>query len=102
MLPLELVAAAMSIQYWDSTINPVAWVAIFYIFIFVINLFGVKGYGEAEFYLAIVKIIAIIGFIILGIVLVCGGGPTHEFIGGKIFITPEHLQMGSKVFVLSL
>ena len=34
VLPLELVAAAMSIQYWDSTINPVAWVAIFYIFIF--------------------------------------------------------------------
>ncbi len=33
-----------------------------------------KGYGEAEFYLAIVKVIAIVGFIILGVVLVCGGG----------------------------
>lgn len=96
VLPLELVAAAMSIQYWDSTINPVAWVAIFYIFIFVINLFGVKGYGEAEFYLAIVKIIAIIGFIILGIVLVCGGGPTHKFIGGKNFHNPGAFANGFK------
>lgn len=96
VLPLELVAAAMSIQYWNSAINPVAWVAIFYIFIFIINLFGVKGYGEAEFYLAIVKIIAIIGFIILGIVLVCGGGPNHEFIGAKNFHNPGAFANGFK------
>ncbi|KAG7661514.1 uncharacterized protein J8A68_004973 [[Candida] subhashii] len=83
VLPLELVAASMCIQYWNSNINPAAWVVLFYLFIFAINLFGVKGYGEAEFYLTIFKVIAIVGFIILGVVLVCGGGPTHEFVGNK-------------------
>jgi amino acid transporter len=83
VLPLELVAAAMSIKYWNDSINPVAWVSIFYFVIVLINLFGVKGYGEAEFYLAIVKIVAIVGFIIMGVVLVCGGGPHHEFIGAN-------------------
>lgn len=83
VLPLELVAATMCITFWNDTINPVAWVTIFYVFIVCINFFGVKGYGEAEFYLTIVKIIALTGFIILGVVLVCGGGPTHEFIGAK-------------------
>lgn len=83
VLPLELVAATMCITFWNDEINPVAWVAIFYVFIVSINFFGVKGYGEAEFYLTIVKIIALVGFIILGVVLVCGGGPTHEFVGDK-------------------
>lgn len=96
VLPLELVAAAMSIQYWNTAINPVAWVAIFYVFIFIVNLFGVKGYGEAEFYLAIVKVIAIVGFIILGVVLVCGGGPNHEFIGNRYWNNPGPFAHGFK------
>ncbi|EGW31989.1 general amino acid permease [Spathaspora passalidarum NRRL Y-27907] len=83
VFPLELVAAAMCLQFWNTTINPVSWVAIFYVAIVLINLFGVKGYGEAEFYLTIFKIIALVGFIILGVILVCGGGPKHEFIGNK-------------------
>lgn len=83
VLPLELVAAAMCIQYWNDSINPAAWVVIFYLLIVAINFFGVKGYGEAEFFLSIVKVVAIVGFIILGVVLVCGGGPDHEFIGAK-------------------
>ncbi|CAI5759951.1 unnamed protein product [Candida verbasci] len=88
VLPLELVAAAMCIKYWNDKINPASWVAIFYVFIVAINLFGVKGYGEAEFYLTILKVIAIVGFIILGVVLVCGGGPNHEFIGSKNWKIP--------------
>lgn len=30
--------------------------------IITINLFGVKGYGEAEFIFAIIKVTAVIGF----------------------------------------
>ena len=96
VFPLELVASAMCILYWNDNINPVAWVAIFYVFILGINLFGVRGYGEAEYFLTIVKIVAIVGFIILGIVLVCGGGPTHEFIGGRHFHEPGAFAHGFK------
>lgn len=106
VLPLELVAAAICILYWNSDINPVAWVAIFYILILVINLFGVKGYGEAEFVLSLFKVVALIGFIILGVVLVCGGGPTHEFIGDKYWKSPGAFANGFKgvcsVFVTAL
>ena len=96
VLPLELVAAAMCITFWNDRINPVAWVAIFYLVIMAINLLGVKGYGEAEFYLTIVKAIALVGFIILGVVLVCGGGPTHEFIGNKNWKNPGAFAHGFK------
>lgn len=93
---LELVAAAMTIQYWNTEINAVAWVLIFYVFIMGINLFGVRGYGEVEFVLALIKVVGITGFIILGIVLVCGGGPNHEFIGGKNWATPSAFPNGFK------
>jgi yeast amino acid transporter len=61
-LPLEIVAAAITIQYWNSPISPALWVTIFLVAIIGLNLFGVKGYGESEFWLALVKIVAIIGF----------------------------------------
>lgn len=102
--PLELVAASMTIQFWKSdgtaaaTVNPAAWVALFWAFITAINLFGVKGYGEAEFVFSFIKIIAVIGFVILGIVLVCGGGPHGGYIGGKYWHNPGAFANGFKGF----
>lgn len=49
VLPLELVAAAITIDYWNTEINSAAWVVIFYVVVLLINVFGVRGYGEAEF-----------------------------------------------------
>ena len=62
VLPLEIVAASITIDYWGTTVSNAAWVAIFLVLIVTINLFGVKGYGEAEFVFAIIKVIAVIGF----------------------------------------
>ncbi|CCE61109.1 hypothetical protein TPHA_0A00240 [Tetrapisispora phaffii CBS 4417] len=88
LLPLELVAASLTIRYWDDTINSDAWVAIFYTLILIANLLDVKSFGETEFILSLVKILAIIGFFILGIVLTCGGGPKGGYIGGKYWHDP--------------
>lgn len=62
VLPLEIVAAAITIEYWGSTISNAVWVTIFLVLITCINLFGVKGYAEAEFVFSIIKVIAVIGF----------------------------------------
>ncbi|CCH59592.1 hypothetical protein TBLA_0B07760 [Henningerozyma blattae CBS 6284] len=88
LLPLELVAASITIRYWNSSINSDAWVSIFYVAIGLANMLDVKSFGETEFVLSLVKILAIIGFFILGIVLDCGGGPSHEYIGGKYWHDP--------------
>lgn len=96
VMPLELVAASITIGYWNSEINSVAWVSIFYVFIVVLNFFGVKGYGEAEFIFSFVKVLAVIGFIILGIILNCGGGPKGGYIGGKYWHDPGAFSNGFK------
>lgn len=96
VFPLELVAASITIQYWSKNINPVVWVIIFYFGILLINLFGVKGYGEAEFIFSWVKVISVLGFIIFGIVINCGGGPNGGYIGGKYWIDPGAFNHGFK------
>jgi amino acid transporter len=62
VLPLEIIAASITIGYWDSTLDRSISVTVFLVTIIFINLLGVKGYGEAEFLFALVKITAIIGF----------------------------------------
>jgi len=61
-LPLSIVAAAMTIQYWNSPISSAVWVSLFLLLIIGINLLGVSGFGEAEFYFSLLKILAIVGF----------------------------------------
>lgn len=62
VLPLEIIAASITISYWNGTINKAVFVTIFLAVIIAINLFGVRGYGEAEFIFAIIKVTAVIGF----------------------------------------
>ncbi|CAN6672063.1 general amino-acid permease Gap1p [Trichomonascus vanleenenianus] len=95
VFPLELVAASITIDYWQSSINPAAWVTIFYVVILGINIFGVRGYGEAEFVFSIIKVVAVVGFVILGIVINCGGGPNGGYIGAKYWHDPGSFAHGS-------
>ena len=85
VISIELVTAAITIEYWisETRVNPDAWVAIFYVVIVVIHFIGSKAYGEFEFIIGLIKVCLLVGFIIMGIVVDTGGGPTGEFIGGR-------------------
>jgi amino acid transporter len=81
VLPFELTAAGITIAFWTDNQSPYnvgIWITIFLVMVTVINIAGVRGYGEVEFVLGVVKVIAIIGFIILGIIIDCGGVPTDD------------------------
>lgn len=85
VLPLELTAAAIVIKFWDpdEKITPGVWLIIFIVIIAIINFFGVRGYGEFESFASIVKIIAVLGFIICGSVISAGGAPSRQHIGDQ-------------------
>lgn len=93
--PSELIAAAITIQYWNTSVDPAVWVAILYVIIISINFFGVRGFGEAEFWLSIIKVLAVIGFIIVGICITCGVG-SQGYIGGKYWHNPGSFNGGLK------
>ncbi|QHS74628.1 amino acid permease GAP1 [Saccharomyces paradoxus] len=89
VLPLEIVSASITVNFWGT--DPKyrdGFVALFWVVIVIINMFGVKGYGEAEFVFSFIKVITVVGFIILGIILNCGGGPEGGYIGGKYWHDP--------------
>ena len=62
VLPLEIIAGALTVRYWNTSIPPSVFISIFLAVIVAINLAGIRGYGEAEFLFAIVKVVAVIGF----------------------------------------
>ncbi|RMD40587.1 hypothetical protein DV735_g4524, partial [Chaetothyriales sp. CBS 134920] len=99
-LPLELTAASITMSYWSgaSDVNPAVWVAIFWVVITSINLFGVRGYGEAEFVFSIIKVAAVIGFSILGIIIAAGGvpGSPQGYLGAHYWYEPGAFNNGFK------
>lgn len=62
MLPLEIIAASLTIGYWEPSLTRAIFVTLFLLIIILINMFGVKGFGEAEFIFSIIKVVAVIGF----------------------------------------
>ncbi|EXJ77813.1 AAT family amino acid transporter, partial [Capronia epimyces CBS 606.96] len=83
VLCLEINAAAIIIQYWEGArnITPAAWITIIIVLVLCLNVFAVGVFGEAEFVFASLKIITIVGLLILSIVLILGGGPSHDRLG---------------------
>lgn len=69
VMPLEVMAASITLEYWHLDIPGWASISIFLLIIITINLCGVKAYGEAEYGFSILKVTAVIGFIILGAVI---------------------------------
>ncbi|KAK6200099.1 amino acid permease-domain-containing protein [Scheffersomyces amazonensis] len=93
--PSELIACSLTVQYWTKSVDPAVWVAIFYLIIVSINLFGVKGYGEVEFALSLIKVLAVVGFCIVGICIINGVG-SQGYIGGRYWSDPGAFNHGFK------
>ncbi|KAI9845902.1 MAG: Amino-acid permease inda1 [Sclerophora amabilis] len=100
VLPLELTVAGFTVEYWPVRISVGIWITVFLVAIVIINIFGVLGYGEEEFWTSILKLATIIIFIFTGIILVCGGGPSSgqfsEYWGARNWYDPGAFANGFK------
>ena len=96
VFPFELVAAGLTVQFWNSNIPSAVFVTIFWLAVVVVNFVGVRGYGEVEFVLSIIKVTAVIGFIILGIVIDVGGSPSGIVYGTTYWRDPGAFNNGFK------
>lgn len=65
----ELTAVAKYIHYWWPQIPAWSSVLFFFIVITIVNLGNVKFYGESEFWLAIIKVAAVVSMIVFGLYL---------------------------------
>ena len=90
IFPFEILCGGYVMNYWvpHETVPTPVWIALFYLLILIINLFGVLGYGEGEYIFSIIKVFAVVGFIIMGIVIDAGGSPSHKVYGTTYWRDP--------------
>jgi AAT family amino acid transporter len=81
----DVIALQLLLQYWTDNFPGWAISLIFLIVVILFNVMSVRVYGEVEYWLSLLKVITIIIFIILGIVVNCGGNKEHKYIGDKYF-----------------
>lgn len=104
----ELTAIGKYMQYWLPDIPVWAISLFFFIVINFINLCHVRFFGEAEFWFAIIKIVAVLAMIVFGIYLLISGkaGPqagVHNLWdnGGFFPFGIEGLMMSMAVIMFS-
>lgn len=71
-LGTEFTAAALLMQEWFPHISMWIWTIIFAITIFGLNLSSTRIFAESEFWLALVKVVTVIAFILLGLLAIFG------------------------------
>ena len=75
---VEFTAAGILMQHWFPDIAVWIWCAVFMVVLFAINALTTKAFAEAEFWLAGIKVVAVVLFIIIGILAIFGIIPLEE------------------------
>ncbi|MCJ1255536.1 hypothetical protein MMC24_003352 [Lignoscripta atroalba] len=88
LVPFEIVACNVIIHYWSEIVPTWAIIAIVILLYGIINVFAVQWYGESEFWLALGKVILIIGLIFYTFVTMLGGNPQRDRFGFRYWRDP--------------
>ncbi|MGH8379882.1 GABA permease [Pseudomonas sp.] len=95
VIPLEANAAAAILHAWFPDVGIWVFSLVITLLLTATNLFSVKNYGEFEFWFALLKVIAIIGFIVLGLAAVFGFLPNSQVSGvSHLFDTQGFMPNG--------
>lgn len=72
------------------------WSCIFLVIIFALNSLSVRVYGESEYWFALIKVVTVIIFIIIGLLTILGimGG---EFVGFETFTKGDGPILGGNL-----
>ncbi|WEW57106.1 Amino-acid permease inda1 [Emydomyces testavorans] len=102
ILPLELTVASLTISFWNTNVNVAVWITMFLVAMIIVNIFGVLGFGEEEFWASSLKLTAVVIFMIIAVILVCGGGPKKglysEYWGARLWYDPGAFRHGFRGF----
>ncbi|KAI9734258.1 MAG: hypothetical protein M1834_002362 [Cirrosporium novae-zelandiae] len=88
LVPFEVVACNVIIHYWSDIVPAGGIIAIILVLYGLINVFAVRWYGESEFWLALGKVLLIVGLIIFTFIAMLGGNPLHDRYGFRYWKNP--------------
>ncbi|KSU65145.1 amino acid permease [Arthrobacter sp. NIO-1057] len=77
----ELVAAGIVMSYWLPDVPGWIWAAVFLVLLTGLNALSSKAFGEGEYWLAAIKVVTVIVFLVCGFAMIFGiiGGTSPGF-----------------------
>ncbi|WP_285422085.1 GABA permease [Pseudomonas sp. efr-133-TYG-23] len=103
VIPLEANAAATILHAWFPDVAIWVFTLVITLLLTATNLFSVKNYGEFEFWFALIKVVAIVGFVILGLAAIFGFLPTSQVSGvSHLFDTQGFMPNGMGAVVAAI
>ncbi|WP_276849241.1 amino acid permease [Corynebacterium pyruviciproducens] len=77
----DITAVALYVHYWSIFTSIPQWILAFgaLAIVFVLNLLSVKVFGELEFWFALIKVAAIVIFMIIAIIFIVTGNSTAGY-----------------------
>ena len=95
LVPFEVVACNLIIiSYWSSSVHVGIIIAIILVIYAIVNLFAVKWYGESEFWMALGKVVLILGLMAFTFVTMVGGNPKRDAYGFRYWKDPVSSTIG--------
>ena len=80
-IAVELAAASIVMKFWLPDVPGVLWSGVFLALMFALNAISVKGFGESEYWFALIKVVTVIVFIITGVYMIFGLMHGQEAVG---------------------
>nr|WP_156793230.1 amino acid permease [Fictibacillus macauensis] len=68
----ELAAVTLIMKFWFPNTPSFIWSALFLAIMFFLNYLSVKGFGEAEYWFSLIKVVTVIVFLVLGTLMIIG------------------------------
>jgi len=75
----ELIAAATYTSFWFPRVPAIVWIVVFAAVLLAVNLRQVGDYGRFEYWFAMVKVVTIVVFIVVGAALLAGGRVAAQY-----------------------
>ncbi|KAK6530579.1 hypothetical protein TWF281_007421 [Arthrobotrys megalospora] len=90
MVPFEIVASTFILSFWpgSTSVHPAIIISIIIVVYGCANMFTVKWYGEAEFWMALGKVILIVGLLLFTFITMLGANPLHDRFGFRYWNNP--------------
>ncbi len=84
----EVTAVAIYFAFWFPAVAPWVWVAIVSVGLVAINTAQVGRFGEVEYWFALIKVVAILAFIAVGVATIAGVPSGHVIGVSNLFNGP--------------
>ena len=86
-VPSEMIAAGIIMNNFVPEVSQLWWAVFFGLVVTVLNLFRVDKFGESEFWLSLVKILALVAFSVVAALICLGLFGGEGFIGTRILLS---------------